>query len=102
VPRYFGLRRSDTGEIVYYVVPGFVLFVRYSGDGIKSIMRLAGNVVRAKEKNPHRAMVGKPGGKRPLVRPRHRWESSAMLLKYDGRFIWLGAWASDGRLITWL
>jgi hypothetical protein len=51
-------------------------------------MRLAGNVVRVKEKkNPH----GEAWRKEPLGRLWHRWESNAMLLKYDGRFIWLSA-----------
>jgi len=49
---------------------------------------MAGNVVRVKEKkNPHRGTWRKE----PLGRPRHRWKSNAMLLKYDGRFIWLSA-----------
>jgi hypothetical protein len=49
-------------------------------------MRLAGNVVRVKEKkNPQRETWRKA----PLGRPRHRWENNAILPKYDGRFIWL-------------
>jgi hypothetical protein len=26
------------------------------------------------ERNVYRVLMGKPGGKRPLGRPRHRWE----------------------------
>jgi hypothetical protein len=38
-------------------------------------MRWAGNVARMKEKiKVYRVLVGKPEGKRLLVRPRHRWE----------------------------
>jgi hypothetical protein len=37
-------------------------------------MRLAGHVARMGEKrNAYRLLVGKPEGKRPLERPRHRW-----------------------------
>jgi hypothetical protein len=43
---------------------------------IKSItMRWAGHVERVGEgRNEYRVLVGKPKGKRPLERPRHRWE----------------------------
>jgi hypothetical protein len=37
-------------------------------------MRWAGQVARMREKrNMYRLLVGKPEGKRPLGRPRHRW-----------------------------
>jgi hypothetical protein len=37
-------------------------------------MRWAGHVTRLGEKrNAYRLLVGKPEGKRPLGRPRHRW-----------------------------
>jgi hypothetical protein len=37
-------------------------------------MRWAGHVARMKEKrNAYRLLVGKPGGKRSLGRPRRRW-----------------------------
>jgi hypothetical protein len=37
-------------------------------------MRWAGHVARMGEKrNAYRLLVGKPEGKRPLARPRHRW-----------------------------
>jgi hypothetical protein len=37
-------------------------------------MRWAGHVARVgKKKNVYRLLVGKPEGKRPLGRPRHRW-----------------------------
>ena len=42
---------------------------------IKSRMRLAGHVARMGERRSiYRGLVGKPEGKRPLGRPRHRWE----------------------------
>jgi hypothetical protein len=38
-------------------------------------MRWAGHVARTREgRNVYRVLVGKPKGKRPLERPRHRWE----------------------------
>ena len=40
-------------------------------------MRWAGHVARMVEgKGVHRALVGKPEGKRPLGRPRRRWEDN--------------------------
>ena len=40
-------------------------------------MRWAGHVVRMGEgRDVHRVLVGKPGGKRRLGRPRHRWEDN--------------------------
>jgi hypothetical protein len=38
-------------------------------------MRWAGHVARMGEgRNVYKVLVGKPEGKRPLERPRHRWE----------------------------
>jgi hypothetical protein len=51
----------------------------YSSPGIIRMiksrrMKFAGHVARMGEKrNAYRTLVGNPGGKRPLVRPRHRW-----------------------------
>ena len=40
-------------------------------------MRWAGHVARVGErKGVYRVLVGKPEGKRPLGRPRHRWEDN--------------------------
>jgi hypothetical protein len=37
-------------------------------------MRLAGHVARMREgRGAYRALVGRPEGKRPLGRPRHKW-----------------------------
>jgi hypothetical protein len=48
-------------------------------------MRWAGHVARMGEKrNAYRIMVGKPGGRRPLGRPRCRWVD---LVKIDLRVI---------------
>jgi hypothetical protein len=40
-------------------------------------MRWAGHVVRmGEDRGVHSVLVGKPEGKRPLGRPRHRWEDN--------------------------
>ena len=40
-------------------------------------MRWAGHVARmGEDRGVHRVLVGKPEGKRPLGRPRHRWEDN--------------------------
>ena len=42
-------------------------------------MTWAGHVTNMREKrNTYCVMVGKPEGKRPLGRPRHRWEDIKM------------------------
>ena len=44
---------------------------------VKSRMRWAGHVARMGEgRSVHRVLVGKPEGKRPLGRPRRRWEDN--------------------------
>jgi hypothetical protein len=40
-------------------------------------MRWAGHVARmGEDRGVHKVLVGKPEGKRPLGRPRHRWEDN--------------------------
>ena len=40
-------------------------------------MRSAGNVARMEEgRGVHKVLVGKPEGKRPLGRPRRRWQDN--------------------------
>jgi hypothetical protein len=44
---------------------------------VKSRMRRAGHVVRMREeRGVYRVLVGKPEGKRPLGRPKCRWEDN--------------------------
>jgi hypothetical protein len=51
-------------------------------------MRWAGHVARmGEERKVHEVLVGKPKGKRPLVRPRRRWEDE---IRMDLREIGLG------------
>jgi hypothetical protein len=43
-------------------------------------MRWAGHVARmGEERGVYRVLVGKPEGRRPLGRPRHRWEGNSMM-----------------------
>ena len=48
-------------------------------------MRWAGHVARVGEgRGVHRVLVGEPEGKRPLWRPRHRWDNIKMDLQKAG------------------
>ena len=60
-------------------------------------MRWAGHVTRMGERrDAYRFLVGKPEGKRPLGRPRHRWDDNIkMNLQEVG---WGGAWTG----LIWL
>jgi len=52
-------------------------------------MRWAGHIVRMEErKGVYRVLVGKPGGKRPLERPRRRWEYNIKMALKLGVGVW--------------
>ena len=79
--RVFGPKRDEvTGEwrklhnkevSDLYAVPNIVRVVK------SRRMRWAGHVARmGVGRGVHRVLVGKPEGKRPLGRPRHRWEDN--------------------------
>ena len=55
-------------------------------------MRWAGHVARiVEERGVYRVLVGNPGGKRPLGRPRRRWvDNIRMDLQEVGMCIWTG------------
>jgi hypothetical protein len=79
--RVFGVKRDEvTGE--WRKLHNEALSDLYSlpniARAVKSRrMRWAGHVVRMGEgRGVHRVLVGKPEGKRPLGRPRHRWEDN--------------------------
>ena len=66
-----------------------------TADNIKQFyMRWAGHVARMEEgRGVHKVLVGEPEGKRPLGRPRRRWEDNIkMVLKELGRGFgdWMG------------
>ena len=48
----------------------------------------------------HRVLVGKPEGKRPLGRPRHRWEDNIKmdLREVGGGGDWMWSWLRIGRV----
>jgi hypothetical protein len=53
-------------------------------------MRWAGHVARTgEERNVYKVLVENPEGKRPLGRPRHRWEDG---IRMDLGEIGLGVW----------
>jgi hypothetical protein len=80
VLRIFGLKRDDvTGE--WRRLHNEELNILYSPNTVRVIkstrMRWAGHVVRMEEgRGVFRVLVGKPGGKRPLGRPKRRWEDN--------------------------
>jgi hypothetical protein len=59
-------------------------------------MRWAGHVAQMWEgRGVYRVLVGKPLGKRPLGRPRHRWEHN---IKMDLQEVGCGVWTG----LSWL
>ena len=60
-------------------------------------MRWAGHVVRMGEgRGVHRVLVGKPEGKRPLGRPRRRWEDN--IERVETGWSWLRIGRGGGHL----
>jgi hypothetical protein len=98
--RIFGSKRDEvTGE--WRKLHNRELHNLYpSPDIIRQIksrrMRWAGHVARKGEgRNVYKVLVGKPEGRRPLGRPRRRWEDG---IKMDLREIGWGVWSR----FTWL
>jgi hypothetical protein len=93
--RIFGLKRDEvTGEWRklhneevhdLYFSPNIVRV-------IKSRMGWEGHVARGEEKGVYRVLVGKPEGKRPLGRPRCRWEDN---IKMDLQEVWMWGYGLD-------
>jgi hypothetical protein len=73
--RYLGLRRTGNRRLEEF---HDLYFLPNDIPGMKSRkMRLAGGVGRVGEgRGMYRVLVGKPEGKRPLGRPRCRWEDN--------------------------
>ena len=67
-------------------------------------MRLAGHVARmGEERGAYRVLVGKPEGKRPLGRPRRRWEGNIRMDLQEvgcGYVDWIGLAQDRDRLGT--
>jgi hypothetical protein len=97
--RIFGPKRDEvTGE--WSKLHNEELHSLYSSPDIirqvKSMrMRWAGHVARmVEERKVYKVLVGKPEGKRPLGRPRHRWEMGSEWIL--GRLAWGGGLDSSG------
>jgi hypothetical protein len=78
-----GWRKLHNGELHnLYSSPNIIRLIKWR-------MKWAGHVTRMREKrNAYRILVGKPEGKRPLRRPRSRWEGN---IKMDLRKLgWSG------------
>jgi hypothetical protein len=50
------------------------------------------------ERNVYKVLVGKPEGKRPLGRPRHRWEDGIRMDLREIGLDWLGTGTGGGLL----
>jgi hypothetical protein len=90
--RIFGPNRDEmTGE--WRKLHNEELHISYSSPNIirqikSRRMRWAGHVARmGEERNVYKVLTGKPEGKRPLGRPRRRWENG---IRMDLRKIGLG------------
>jgi len=60
-------------------------------------MRWAGHVARVGERRGvYRVLVGKPEGKRPLGRPRHRWEDNIKMDLQEVGILTGSSWLSRG------
>jgi hypothetical protein len=87
--RIFGSRRDEvTGE--WRRLHNKELNDLYSSPNIVRViksrrMRWTGHVVRmGEERGVYRVLVGKPEGKRPLGRPRHRWVCNIKMELQEG------------------
>jgi hypothetical protein len=78
--KIFGPEREEDGT--WRKLHNGVLHSLYSSSNICRViksrkMRLAGHVAHMGEgRGVYRVFVGRPEGKRPLGRPRHRWEDN--------------------------
>jgi hypothetical protein len=95
--RIFGPKRDEvTGE--WRRLHNKELYALYSSPNIIRVtksrrLRWAGHVARMGEsRGAYRALVGTPEGRRPLERPRRRWEDN---IKMDLRELDLGAWTGS-------
>ena len=101
--RVFGPKRDEvTGE--WRKLHSEELNDPYSSPNIVQViksrrMRWAGHVAHTGEgRGVFRSLVGKPGGKRPLGRPRRRWEDNIKMDLQEVRLVgWTGSsWINIG------
>jgi hypothetical protein len=78
--RVFGPRRDEVTEEwrkLHNEEPNELYSLPNNVRVVKSRMRSAEHVARmGEERGVHKVLVGKPEGKRPLGRPRRRWENN--------------------------
>jgi hypothetical protein len=96
VRRIFGPKRDEVMGEWRKLYNEELHILYYSPNIIRQIksrrMRWAGHVARmGKERNVYRVLMGKSEGKRPLGRPRRRWEDG---IRIDLREIGLGGCSS--------
>jgi hypothetical protein len=97
--RIFGPQRDEViGE--WRRLHNKELYALYSSSDIIRViksrrLRWAGHVVRIRRRGTYRDLVGKSEGRRPLGRPRRRWEDN---IKINIREIGWGAWTG----LIWL
>jgi hypothetical protein len=90
--KIFGPKRDDVTE-EWRRLRNKELYALYSSPNIIRViksrrLRLAGHVAcMGERRGAYRALVGKPEGRRPLGRPRHRWEDN---IKMDLREVGCG------------
>jgi hypothetical protein len=90
VLKIFGPKREEDGS--WRKLHSDELHSLYSSPNIVRViksrrMRWAGHVARMEERRGvYRVLVGRPEGKRPLGRPRRRWDDN---IKMDLREIWM-------------
>jgi hypothetical protein len=82
--KIFGPNRDEVREEWRKMHYGELHNLCSSSDIVRQIksrrMRWAGHVARMGEhRNVYRVLVGKPGGKKPLGRPRRRWEDGIIM-----------------------
>ena len=76
--RIFGPKRDEvTGSGENYIMRSLMICTPHPIWFVSKRMRWAGHVARmGGRRGVYRVLVGKPEGKRPLGRPRHRWENN--------------------------
>jgi hypothetical protein len=95
--RIFGPKRDEVTE-EWRRLHNKELYALYSSPNIIRVitsrrLRWAGHVARMGERtDAYRALVGKPEGRRPLGRPKRRWEDN---IKMDLQEVGWGAWTGS-------
>ncbi|KAJ4448532.1 hypothetical protein ANN_10550 [Periplaneta americana] len=112
--KIFGVKRDEVTEEWRKLHNAELHALYTSPDIIRNIksrrLRWAGHVARMGEsRNAYRVLVGRPEGKRPLGRPRRRWEDNIKMdlreVGYDVQFIFLEGTAdylAINHYTTWL